>query len=78
MDTTNENPVRHAVDLLGGVAPTSARFGISLNAVYKWVRRGEVPAARCRDLEKALRRRVTRYALNPRVFGPDPKGPRNG
>lgn len=67
------NPVKKAVALLGGQTATAQIFGISPQAVHKWCKFGFVPnGERCRTIETLLGGRVTRYALNPKMFGKSP------
>lgn len=62
------NPVRAAVALLGGLAPTARHFRITPQAVFKWTVRGVVPPTRCIELERLTEGRISRRDLNPSVF----------
>lgn len=62
-------PIQRACDLVGGAVVLAAYFGITLQAVLKWIKKDRVPALRCRDIEHLTRGLVTRYQLRPDVFG---------
>jgi len=79
MTHIDETGIAQAVRLAGSqtalakgltrVADARGRSGITPQAVQKWVSQGVVPAERCRDIEELLGNQVTRYQLNPSVFG---------
>jgi DNA-binding transcriptional regulator YdaS (Cro superfamily) len=48
---------------------------ISMQAVCKWREKDEIPELRCRAVEEIVNGLVTRYELQPEVFGPPPKRP---
>ena len=51
------------------IAQARNQKGVTPQAVQKWVAQGVAPFDRCRDIEEFLGMRVTRYRLNPGVFG---------
>jgi DNA-binding transcriptional regulator YdaS (Cro superfamily) len=72
MDTHDQSPLRTAIDLIGGTSAVARAFSITPGAVSIWLQRGEAPADRCIRLEELCKRKVTRYALRPDVFGNAP------
>jgi hypothetical protein len=42
MNTTNQNPIRHAANKIGGVTITSNLLGVSNGCVYNWIKQGRV------------------------------------
>ena len=66
------DPLNKAIETLGGVSKLAASIGVSQNVVSNWRARGQVPANRCADLERATDGAVTRHDLRPDVFGPPP------
>ena len=59
--------VRQACDAYGGVSALAGKLGISRGRLYDWPR---VPAEMCLPIERATRRRVTRYDLRPDLYPP--------
>ena len=64
-----ENGIAKAIRLAGSQTALGKLVGLSPQAVQKWAARGFVPGDMCREVEAALYGQVTRYELNPRVFG---------
>lgn len=64
-----ENGVAKAIRLAGSQTALGDLVGISQQAVRKWLEKGLVPSERCREVEDGLNGQVTRYELNPKVFG---------
>lgn len=62
-----------AIEAAGGVTALARLLKVRQSVVSNWLIRGQVPAERCRDVEKAVKRTVTRYQLRPDVFGPGPE-----
>ena len=67
-----ESGISAAVRLAGNQTALARLLGVSPQAVQKWVSARCVPPERCLSIERALSRRVDRYALNPRIFGKPP------
>jgi len=65
----HENGISKAVRLAGNQTKLAVGVGVSPQAVQKWEKQGYVPSERCKKVEEFLGRRVTRYELNPDVFG---------
>lgn len=42
---------------------------VTVQAVYKWEKKGRIPAEYCRTLEQASFGAIDRYYLRPDVFG---------
>ncbi len=51
------------------VAQVAELCGVTVQAVYKWQKNELIPPEYCRAIELATEGRVTRYELNPNVFG---------
>jgi DNA-binding transcriptional regulator YdaS (Cro superfamily) len=45
-------------------------LNVSEMCVKQWIRRGEIPADRCREIELLTKGKHTRIKLNPFLFGP--------
>lgn len=79
MNLAEETGIAKAVRLAGNqtalargvtqIAEAKGRSGVTPQAVQKWVAQGAAPPERCRDIEEYLEKRVTRYELNPEIFG---------
>lgn len=67
-----ETGINRAVQLAGSQTALANRLGVTPQAVQKWVEQGYVPAERCRAVESEFDGAVTRYDLNPAVFGESP------
>lgn len=67
-----ETGIAKAIRLAGSQSALARMVNRSPQAVQKWGTQGFVPGERCRDVESALEGQVTRYELNPAVFGADP------
>lgn len=68
-----ETGIEKAIRLAGSQTALGNLLGITPQAVQKWSKQGFVPGERCRDVETALQGQVTRYELNPAVFGEYPE-----
>lgn len=68
-----ETGIAKAVRLAGSQTALGNLLGLTPQAIQKWVERGIVPGERCREVETALKGQVTRYELNPAVFGENPE-----
>jgi DNA-binding transcriptional regulator YdaS (Cro superfamily) len=64
MDKTNTSAIQRAADEVGVPAIANA-CGISVQAVYKWVRKGQAPAERCEAISRATGGRVPTIDLLP-------------
>jgi DNA-binding transcriptional regulator YdaS (Cro superfamily) len=58
--------------MAGNQSRLAALLGVTPQAVQQWVDRNRVPAERCVAVERAVDGQVTRYELNPDVFGQAP------
>jgi DNA-binding transcriptional regulator YdaS (Cro superfamily) len=58
-----------AIDRAGGLAELARLIGTTPQVVNNWRLRRSVPAQRAKDIEKALKKAVTREELCPDVFG---------
>lgn len=67
-----ENGISKAIRLAGSQGSLGGLLGVTPQAVQKWADRGVVPGIRCREVESKLDGQVTRYELNPKVFGDPP------
>ena len=68
MDEFNENPVRKAADIVGGITSLANRIDVSAPTVHQWIT-GErrVPAERCIEIEDATDGVVTAETLRPDI-----------
>lgn len=67
-----ETGIEKAVRLAGNQTALANLLEVTPQAVQKWVVQGFPPADRCRPIEEKLKGEVTRYELNPQVFGEAP------
>lgn len=68
-----ETGIAKAVRLAGSQTALGTLLGLTPQAIQKWVAQGLVPGERCREVETLLHGEVTRYELNPAVFGEAPE-----
>lgn len=68
-----ETGIAKAIRLAGSQTALGNLLGLTPQAIQKWAAHGAVPAERCRDVEAAFQGQVTRYELNPAVFGDAPQ-----
>lgn len=71
-----ETGIAKAIRLAGSQTALGRLLDLSPQAIQKWAAQGTVPGERCRDVEAALNGQVTRYELNPAVFGDPPPSER--
>lgn len=64
MDETNTTALQRAEKLVGVPAIAEA-CGISVQAVYKWMKKGQAPAERCEAISRLTEGRVTVLELLP-------------
>lgn len=64
MDKTNSTAIQRAADLVGVPAIANA-CGISVQAVYKWLHKGQAPAERCEAISRATDGQVSTIDLLP-------------
>lgn len=64
-----ETGIQKAVRLAGSQTALANRLKVTPQSVQKWVSQGYAPGERCRAIESELNGEVTRYELNPCVFG---------
>ena len=69
-----ETGVAKAIRLAGSQTALGKLVHLSPQAIQKWANEGVVPWRRCREVEEKLNGEVTRYELNPAVFGDPPGG----
>lgn len=74
METGIEKAVRLAGNqtALSHLLKDGCGIEVTPQAVQKWVAQGYVPSNRCRPIETVLKGAVTRYELNPEIFGDAP------
>lgn len=68
-----ETGIAKAIRIAGNQSALGRLLGRTPQAVQKWEAQGYVPAGRCREIETKLNGQVTRYELNPDVFGESPE-----
>jgi DNA-binding transcriptional regulator YdaS (Cro superfamily) len=68
-----ENGIAKAIRLAGSQTALGNLLGLTPQAIQKWASQGTVPGERCREVESLLEGQVTRYELNPTVFGEQPQ-----
>ena len=66
MSNTPEQAAKRAIALLGGARSVAGKYGLSVQAVYKW---HQVPGNRVLEIEQATGGKVTRYEMRPDIFG---------
>lgn len=64
-----ETGIEKAVRLAGSQTALAKLAGVSPQAVQKWVDQGYAPGGKCRLIEAKMNSQVTRYELNPEIFG---------
>lgn len=67
-----ETGIAKAIRLAGSQTALGNLLGLTPQAIQKWAAQGAVPGERCREVEAKLDGQVTRYELNPAVFGDPP------
>lgn len=67
MSTHTTSAIERAADLVGVPAIAKA-CDVSVQAVYKWIKKGYPPAERCPAVEKAVGGQVSRFDLLPPSF----------
>ena len=68
-----ETGIAKAIRIAGSQTALGNLLGLTPQAIQKWAAQGAVPGERCRELEAKLNGQVTRYELNPAVFGDPPQ-----
>jgi DNA-binding transcriptional regulator YdaS (Cro superfamily) len=68
-----ETGIAKAIRLAKSQTALGDMLGLTPQAIQKWSAQGIVPGDRCREIETKLGGKVTRYELNPEVFGEDPR-----
>lgn len=68
-----ETGIAKAIRIANGQSALGRLLGLTPQAIQKWEAQGYVPAERCREVETKLGGQVTRYELNPAVFGDVPE-----
>lgn len=72
LDVNMETGIAKAIRIAGSQTALGGLVGLSPQAIQKWAKEGLVPGERCREVESLLGGEVTRYELNPVVFGTQP------
>ena len=67
-----ETGIAKAIRIAGSQTALGNLLGLTPQAIQKWFAQGVVPGDRCREVEAALNHQVSRYELNPAVFGDGP------
>lgn len=67
-----ETGIAKAIRIAGSQTALGNLLGLTPQAIQKWAAQGSVPGERCREVEAVLNCQVTRYELNPAVFGDPP------
>lgn len=75
MSTHTTTGIERATSLTS-VAHIASACGVSVQAVYKWIKKGHPPADRCVQVESAVGGKVSRFDLLPPTFSTTP--PRRG
>lgn len=60
-------PLEKSVGLAGSQSELARRLGVVPQVVHNWIKRGQVPAERCPDIERATDGRVRCEDLRPDV-----------
>lgn len=74
MDPRAPTPLDTAINLLGGQVALAALCEVTPQAVNQWVKKGKAPPKYVLRIESASG--VSRYELDPEVFGQAPEAPR--
>ena len=72
MNRTPNDALDRAIQIIGSQKALADLLQIKPPSISEWIRRGSVPANRCRVIEAATQGRVTVYELRPDVFGATP------
>lgn len=67
-----ETGIAKAIRLAGSQTALGHLLNLTPQAIQKWAAQGAVPGERCREVEALFDGQVTRYELNPTVFGDAP------
>lgn len=67
-----ETGIAKAIRFAGSQTALGALLKLTPQAIQKWASQGLVPGERCREIETLFDGKVTRYELNPNVFGDPP------
>lgn len=62
--------LEEAINIIGGQSAVAKLFGIKQQSVSQWLENG-LPYRRVIPLEKATRKKVSRYKLKPSFFEPE-------
>lgn len=68
----NTSAIKTAVALVGSQSELARQVNTRQGTLWKWLRKGVVPAEKCAAIERATGGKVTRYQLRPDVFGTAP------
>ena len=63
-----KNSVQKAADLVGSQSKLAVKLGITAQAVQQWVEKGQPPAERVLDIERATDGKITRHQLRPDLY----------
>lgn len=67
MSDEKKTVVDELIEMAGGPVALAKAVGLRYQSIQEWVRRGYVPADRCRAVE--ARFGIPRERLNPEVYG---------
>lgn len=70
MKRTPFDHYNRAVHIFGSENKLAKAMGVRQSQLWKWRRRGVMPAEYCLLIEHATKGRVTRVQLRPDIFGP--------
>lgn len=76
MTKHNTSAIKQAVTLADGVSNLAGACGVSMQAVYKWIKKGHPPTDRCEAVELATGGKISRFDLLPPTFNKPPRPPR--
>lgn len=65
--------IDRAFEEAGGAAVIARELGMSIQRVWNWRTREQIPAEFAIAVEKLTHGSVTRYEIAPNVFGPAPR-----
>jgi DNA-binding transcriptional regulator YdaS (Cro superfamily) len=65
--TVKDNPVQRAVKIVGSQAELARRCDVKQQSVWKWLKKGLVPAARVASVVKAVKGELSPEELCPTV-----------
>jgi DNA-binding transcriptional regulator YdaS (Cro superfamily) len=64
----DQSPIKRAVAVAGSQGKLAAAIGTKQQNVWKWIKRGSVPAEFVLPIERATEGAVTRHELRPDIY----------